>query len=314
VVYDAIAYLREVTAPEQRAALEAIAPSGMRLYAREESAAVKSSLGQMDASLVVPEDPAALTDFIRLFTPGGKPADIPASGVLLTEKLARDLNVPMGGDIILTMGGGAEYTVFVAGIVENYVLHYIYMSPEYYSDVFEAAPYPNSLLLNGTFDRREVLRTDSVRAIVDTASMRQTINDSTDALGVVTIVLLILSCALSFVVLFNLTIINIAERRRELATVKVLGFQDGETAMYIYRENFAVTSIGIVLGMIGGVFLNGFVLSSVEIDLLKFPNVISVSDFTAAAVLSLVFALFVNIVTYRKLTGIDMVESLKGVE
>ena len=159
-----------------------------------------------------------------------------------------------------------------------------------------------------------MLKNSEVRAIVHTKDLVSTINYSTDALGIVTIVLLVLACALAFVVLFNLTLINISERTRELATIKVLGFQDTETAMYIYRENMAVTVLGIILGLAGGILLTIFVLDSVEIDMLKFPYIIRSVNFMLSAALSLVFALFVNLVTYRRLVLIDMVESLKSVE
>jgi putative ABC transport system permease protein len=133
-------------------------------------------------------------------------------------------------------------------------------------------------------------------------------------MGVVTFVLIGLACALAFVVLFNLTSINISERIRELATIKVLGFNDVELAMYIYRENGVVTVLGILLGIIGGVFLHGFVLTTVEIDVVKFPSIIRPQSYILAVVLSLVFAVFVNFIMNYRLKRIDMVESLKNVE
>jgi putative ABC transport system permease protein len=115
-------------------------------------------------------------------------------------------------------------------------------------------------------------------------------------------------------VLFNLTEINRIERRRELATIKVLGFGDIETAMYLYRENFIVTLMGIGLGLVGGIYLNGYILATVEIDILKFPRIILPTSFALAAGLSILFALLVNAATYSKLSAIDMVESLKSVD
>jgi putative ABC transport system permease protein len=133
-------------------------------------------------------------------------------------------------------------------------------------------------------------------------------------MGIVTIVLIVLACALAFVVLFNLTNINISERIRELATMKVLGLNDTELAMYIYRENGVVTVLGILVGLVGGFFLHGYVLTSVEIDVLKFPQIIYPQSYIIAVALSLVFAVFVNIIMSFKLAKIDMVESLKNVE
>jgi putative ABC transport system permease protein len=143
---------------------------------------------------------------------------------------------------------------------------------------------------------------------------RDSLRDSTDALGIVTLVLIILACSLAFVVLFNLTNINISERIRELATIKVLGFYDSDLALYVYRENGAVTGMGIALGLLLGIVLHKFILVSVEIDLLKFPAIILPQSYIYAVALSALFAVFVNLVMNVKLKGIDMVESLKNVE
>ena len=123
-----------------------------------------------------------------------------------------------------------------------------------------------------------------------------------------------MACILALVVLFNLTEINILERMRELATIKVLGFRDIQTAMYLYRENMVVTGMGISFGLVAGVFLNGFILTTVEIDMLKFPHIIFPVSFVFASGISALFALVVNVLTYRKLVAIDMVMSLKSVE
>jgi len=199
-------------------------------------------------------------------------------------------------------------------VVENYIMHYIYMPPEMYRDLFDREPEPNGVLIKGDYDAEELTAHRDVRAVVETERMRNMIGDSTEAMEVVTVVLIVLACALAFIVLFNLTVINITERTRELATIKVLGFQDTETAMYLYRENLVVTLLGIALGLFGGVYLEGFIITSVEIDIMKFPQYIAVSSFVLAAALSLFFSLFVNAATYRKLAKIDMVESLKNVE
>jgi putative ABC transport system permease protein len=140
------------------------------------------------------------------------------------------------------------------------------------------------------------------------------VSDSAEAMDIVTIVLIVLACALALVVLFNLTNINISERIRELATIKVLGFNDTELAMYIYRENGAVTLLGILIGLFGGVFLHSYIVTTVEIDILKFPEIILPQSYVIAVVLSFVFAVFVNYVMNFRLARIDMVESLKNVE
>jgi putative ABC transport system permease protein len=159
-----------------------------------------------------------------------------------------------------------------------------------------------------------LLEDGNVRAVISTAYLRDNIGDSTDALEIVAIVLIVLACMLAFVVLFNLTSINITERVRELATIKVLGFYNEELSMYIYRENAVVTLIGIILGLIGGIFLHDHVLTGAEIDLLMFPHIIKPMSYVYSAALTVAFAVFVNLVMNIKLARIDMVESLKNVE
>jgi len=312
--YDAIVHIQEIREPEQRPALDALIPTESMLYSRQEAATVLSNYGQMSASLVVPECVETLSYFIQLRAMDGTPVYIPNNGIVLTEKLARDLNLSVGDTASLRLGDGDDRIVLVGGIVENYVLHYVYMSPEYYAEIFGITPYHNILFIKGDFYYRELLSIEGVRAVLNKADREQSVRDSTDALGIVTILLLAASCALSFIVLFNLTIINLAERRREMATIKVLGFQDGETAMYLGRENLAVTLMGIIIGLVSGFYLNSFVISSIEINMIKFPRNINIMSFVYAAILSFVFALFVNLIMHWKTTGIDMVESLKSVE
>ena len=314
--YSSRAYLKDITSEEQRSELDALLSglSGKYLYIREESVTV----GGFSTSLIVPEKPLELRDFINLRN--RKTGDvIPfASGdVEITEKLAREMGVSASDMFEITANGGKTYATRIIAIVENYVHHYVYMSPDVYKELFGEEPVYNSILAvtdNNKEFAQKLLADDNVRAVVNTDDVRKHINDSTDALKIVTVVLIILACALAFVVLFNLTNINITERIRELATIKVLGFYNTELAMYIYRENGIVTAMGIILGLIGGIWLNGFVLTQVEIDLLMFPHTIEPQSYIYSILLSVVFAVFVNIVMGYKLGRIDMVESLKSIE
>ena len=314
VEYDAIVYISEITAAGQREELNALTPE-TRLYIREESVNVGSGSGGTTASLIIPEDFAQLYDYVNFLDPAtGKPAARNAGGAVITEKLARTWGISEGDDFVMTTPDGASYTAKAASIVENYIQHYVYIPPDHYSEVFGRELRPNALLLQGDVDAEALMENARVRAVILTESLVSSISDSTDVLSVVTIVLLVLACALAFVVLFNLTLINITERMRELATIKVLGFQDMETAVYIYREIFFITLMGIALGLACGVGLTTFVLRSVEVDILKFPHVLRPVSFGLSAALSVGFALFVNMVTYKRLVSIDMVESLKDVE
>ena len=332
ILYDAHVHTRELSYHEQAELLQMAQGTGSKpsdtLFIRTITADAHTVSGGFSATIIVPEDMSRLPDFINLIQPSfgfhpfasANPAHIPPptayDGVLVTEKLAREMGISIGDEFAITLGGGWSYTLQTAGIVENYLLHYIYMPPEIYAAIFDRAPRPNGLFINDTggFDADLLRQHPSVLGIINTAFLRENLRDQTDALGIVTIVLMVSACILALVVLFNLTEINILERMRELATIKVLGFSDIETAMYLYRENIIVTLMGIALGLVAGVFLNGFILTTVEIDMLKFPHVIFPVSFALAAGISILFAFVVNLLTYRKLVVIDMVASLKSVE
>ena len=322
LAYDAHVHTRELSYAHQ-AELLVLSSHLDRLFIRTITADAHTNVGGFSAMIIIPEDMARLPDFVNLLAPSfgflpGRVGDVPPptgyEGVLVTEKLAREMGIQAGEYFTITLGDGWSYTIRAAGIVENYLLHYIYMPPEYYTMLFDRAPRPNGMFLTGDVDVPAFRQHPSVLGVTNTAWMRDNLRDQTDALGVVTLVLMVMACILALVVLFNLTEINILERMRELATIKVLGFQDMETAMYLYRENLVVTLMGIALGLVAGVFLNGFILTTAEIDLLKFPHVIMPISFVMSAGLSVVFALVVNVLTYRKLVRVDMVASLKSVE
>jgi len=322
-IYDFQLHLRDVTTTQQNELLEFV--QGESLFIRTITANAHSYAGGFSATIIIPQDFSALPNFINLVEPSrgfqswtrgrSEPIQLQSydEGVFVTEKLAREMNIQAGDYFFLTTGDGQSYRVRAAGIVENYVLHYVYMPMDYYIRLFGREFVANGMFVIGDVDT-SMQRHDSVLALVNTAFMRDNLSNQTDALGVVTIVILVMACILAFVVLYNLTEINIIERMREIATIKVLGFHDIETAMYLYRENMIVTAMGITLGLVGGVALNGFVLTTVEIDLLKFPHIIYSSSFLLAIALSVLFAMLVNVATYHRLIDIDMVTALKSVE
>ena len=324
--YTSRAYIKELDAVQQRWELDSVVP-GERLYIREESVTVEGAA--FSVSMIIPEKTDEIGAFINLRSrKTGDTIPMPdASGILVTEKLAREAGVSAGDSLKITANDGGVFTLPVTGVVENYVMHHVYMPPALYLELFGSEPLYNSILIimeEGSAILRDravwqspvsaLLDNSSVRAIVHTANLLEDISDSTDALEIVAIVLIFLASALAFVVLFNLTNINILERIRELATIKVLGFYNEELSMYIYRENAIVTVMGIALGLAAGVFLHGYVLQAAEIDLLMFPRIIRVWSYVYSILLSVAFAVFVNLVMNFKLAGIDMVESLKNVE
>jgi len=313
VTYTSRAYIREITTEARRNELDALI-TGEWLYIREESLSADGSA--FSVSMIVPESNERLGGFINLYSSRtGQIIPLSPDGILVTEKLAREVGVSEGGSFSFTSNDGVSHTLLVTGIVENYVMHHIYMPVETYVELFGAEPAYNSVLtITDESSVGALLENSGVRAVVHTSNQRVSTADSTEAMEVVAIVLIFLACALAFVVLFNLTNINIMERIRELATIKVLGFYNEELSMYIYRENALVTLMGIAVGLVAGIFLHGYVLQAAEIDLLMFPRIILPLSYVYSVALSVVFAVFVNLVMNFKLARIDMVESLKNVE
>jgi len=317
IKYDARAYLKDVTSDDERGALDSLLPTE-HLFIREETMTANGPEGGLSASLIIPDDPDRLTGFYNLRSPETKtPVEMTGRSVLVTDKLSRVMGVGPGGSFTIRLSDGRIYTAEITGVVDNYLLHYVYMSPAVYSELFNEEFYPNSALIfyeNGRDSVSTLLENENIRALIHNDEIESRVGEQSDAMGIVTIVLIVLACALAFVVLFNLTNINISERIRELATMKVLGLNDTELAMYIYRENGVVTLLGIVIGLVGGIYLHSYVLRSVEIDILKFPKIITPQSYVYAVVISIAFAVFVNLIMSIKLRKIDMVESLKNVE
>lgn len=244
------------------------------------------------------------------------------TGVCITEKLARDLEVKKGDTVYVESGTGMRKPVTVAHVVEMYTNHYIFMSEDYYREVFGEEYNPNCMLgiLSDTGDTAEntlgndYLAKDGVTGITFFTANIEKFNSMIESLNLVTYVLILSAAALSFVVLYNLINVNMSERIREIATIKVLGFFDPEVAMYVYRENIIITVIGAAAGLLLGLGLHGFIMRTVEMDNIMFGNEVHAMSFILAFVLTVLFSLIVNAVMYRRLKAIKMVESLKSVE
>ena len=208
----------------------------------------------------------------------------------------------------------------VDAIAENYAMHYVYMSPQTYKKVFGEEARFNTVLINlkGSADKdglaSGMIASEDYLGISYLEDTAKSFNDSMQSLDIIIWVLIICAAALAIVVLYNLANINITERVREIATIKVLGFYDGEVSAYIYRENAVSTAIGILLGFVLGVFLHRFVVTTAEIDLVMFDRSLVWWAFPLAAALTVLFAVVVNFVLFFKLRKIKMVQSLKSVE
>ncbi len=275
-----------------------------------------------DTYICVPENMQEFERMVHLQQrKSGEKIPIGAKGVILTEKLARNMNVSVG-DKVAVVEKGTKVRLEVEGICENYLYGYVYMSPQVYKESFGTAPEYNIIMFTKAEDAeitneeigKEYLAKDAVRGISFVEDSIKTFGDMIGSLNYVVLVMLVCAGALAFVVLYNLTNINIAERKREISTLKVLGFKNTETSAYIYRENLLLSLLGTGAGLILGVWLLRFIISTVEIDMLMFGREIHFAVFVISAVLTLVFAAIVNIIMHFRIKKIDMVESMKSVE
>ena len=250
----------------------------------------------------------------------GDPITMGDEGVYIDQKLSELLKVSVGDTFFLD--GDMRGDVTVAGIYEHYTGHFIYMTPGYYENALHADGEPNAYLLNFTSDD-----TDTCNAIFEklldmsgvatTSRMRDTQDTymhSMERVDFVVVIIILAAAALAMVVLFNLSNINITERQRELATIKLLGFYDGEVSAYVYRENIVLTLFGILLGCFMGHWLHIYLVRSTEIDLMMFGRQTAPSAYVYAAILTALFSLLVNVLAHFKMKKIDMVESLKSAE
>ena len=275
------------------------------------------------ANIIVPENKDKINNFIILQDrETGESLFIENDGVILTEKMSQLLEVDIGDEIYIKDENDKKRTVKITAITENYANHYIYMSKELYEEVFqEDIVYKRILAKTSNTEKefenklsKDLLKNHDIGSIEFITGISKDFNDTLDSLDKVIMVLIFSAGALAFVVLYNLTNINISERIREIATIKVLGFYDEEVSKYVYRENIILTLIGTVLGLVLGIFLHKFIIYTTEIEFIMFGREIRGVSFVYSTVLTLVFAAFVDFVMYFKLKKIDMVESLKSVD
>ncbi len=253
---------------------------------------------------------------------GGTPVTLDDSGVVVTAKLAETLSIKVGDEINMRTGG-EDHLMRVIGIADNYVYHYVYITAAYYETVFGKAMLYNGFMGNlkdgltdETMDAMSTqLLSDSRMYTVRTiGSIYASVWDSLSILNYVVLVLILGSGMLTFVVMLNLTNINIGERMRELATLRVLGFYDKEMYDYIFRENNALSVIGVFVGLLFGKIMHLFVIRTCEVDMVMFVRSAKPLSYVYAFALTIVFSLIVNLLMRPKVRAIDMVESLKSAE
>ena len=250
----------------------------------------------------------------------GEPITMEDTGVYIDQKLSELLKVSVGDTFFLD--GDARGDVTVAGIYEHYTGHFIYMTPSYYEQTLHADSEPNAYLMNFTSDDTDTCNAIfekllSMNGVVTTSRMRDTQDTymhSMERVDFVVVIIILAAAALAMVVLFNLSNINITERQRELATIKLLGFYDREVSAYVYRENIVLTVFGILIGCFMGHWLHIYLVRSTEIDLMMFGRQTKATAYLYAAILTTIFSFLVNVLAHFRMKKIDMVESLKSAE
>ena len=326
--YDAATYMSDDISEENRQQIQEYLDQNAdvkeTIEARMQKTDVKSASGKKSLYLMVPSDDEKIEDFLSFHSRTKKDEvySLKKDEVILTEKMASLLNVKVGDKLTIEDEERGDQTVTIGAICENYMSHYLYLSPEKYEELYGKPAEYNTIIYSvkdGKDDQIEKIGTklltmDGVLNVSYTSSIEGRLDDMLKSLNLVIVVLIVSAGMLAFVVLYNLNNINITERQRELATLKVLGFYDGEVASYVYRENILLTIIGSVVGMVLGNLLHRYIILTVEVEEAMFGRQIHWQSYLYSFLFTVAFSLFVNWVMFYKLKKIDMVESLKSVE
>lgn len=279
--------------------------------------------GEVDAYIMVPQDVTRFADFLDLHERLSRdPTPLGEEGVVLTEKLAKALGVSAGDTITLENADEETGTFVVNGVCEHYVSNYVYMSAATYEAGFGEPVAYNAVISKMTDDSQEahdtisaeLLDMDNVASLTFTQDSVTHVLNMLNSIDAVVVLIIVCAACLAFVVLYNLSNINIAERIKEIATIKVLGFYDREVDAYVNRESAALTLIGTLFGVFGGIALHQFIIVTVEVDAVMFGREIQPLSFLYAIALTLLFSTLVNLVMGRSLKKISMVESMKAPE
>ena len=288
----------------------------------EKTTQPKAGTAGLECYLMVPQDLDAFADFADLHERlSGSATPLGEQGVVVTEKFAKEMGVSAGDTLTLENSEGTSAEFTVSGVCEHYVFNYVYLSAAAYEEGFGTPASWNVILTRFREDgpaqgdiSRTLLAMDAVSAVNFTTDQMTTVLNMLDSIDAVVVLIIVCAAALAFVVLYNLSNINIAERVKEIATLKVLGFHDKETYRYVSRESSALTLIGALAGLVLGIWLHRFIITTVEVDAVMFGRQIQPLSFVYALVLTLLFGTVVNKVMGLRLKKISMVESMKAPE
>lgn len=279
---------------------------------------------EKEVTVVIPENKNTFKDFIELRErKSHTPIKLDNNGIVISEKAARNLDAKVGDKVKILNENDVSAEAVISGITENYVNHYIYMTNDYYKELFNRNTDSNRIygVLDDsiTIDQEDkmaskIIDSTCANGTVFTTGIKDGFSDTIKSLNYVVLLMIVSAGALAFVVLYNLSNVNISERIREIATIKVLGFYDKEVSAYIYRENVILTLIGAVVGLGLGVILHQFIMITVEVENMMFGRLINPLSYAAAFILTIVMGTIVNLVMNKKLKKVEMVESLKSVD
>ncbi len=296
------------------------------LYVKNISIKVRSDSADKEIQLLIPEKLESLPDFLSLQDrKSNEKYHLEKDGCIISEKLAKVLKLKVGDRLVFMDGEREAGSAKITAIAENYLYYYVYMSAEQAVSTLgeDVSKDFNKLLFkfrdNLSGDEKDrlasaLLELPEVTAITNISSLRDRVSGMMKSLDLVVVVLIVSAGLLAFIVLYNLNNINILERRRELATIRVLGFYDSELAAYVYRENVWLTVFGVALGCFLGFFLHKFVIETCEIDMIMFGRDIKPISYLYSIIITFVFAILVNFSMFFRIRKVDMVESLKSAE
>lgn len=321
--YDGIAVYDGKKYPESAAeAAAVIAEHGNSVNVFQKQTNISAGGKKSSAYIAVPREAERFTDFLHLRDrKTGEGYALTDGTVYMDEKLTLLIGAKAGDTVTVEKSDTETVEVTLTAPFENYPGHYVYMTEKTYIDLFGEIPEYNALYFAHGLSvsdedalAERLLETDGVLAVTYSSDVKETYQTMLTTLGLVIIVIIASAGALAFIVMYNLTNINISERVREIATLKVLGFYDGEVDTYIFRENLILTLLGTAVGLILGIFLANFVITTAEVDFVMFGRTIYPMSYVLAAAFTLLFSVVVMLVMHRKLKNVDMIDALKSIE
>jgi putative ABC transport system permease protein len=271
--------------------------------------------------MIVPSDSNILNDYFVLRAPSsGKPISLSSDGIVITQKLSELLHIVIGDTITIKDDDTHTHRFRVDAIAENYLQHYVFLSPSAYKKAYGTSMEPNQIMANlrntasDTALSTELMKISGVSSVRFMNNTKQDFLDMLNNLNYIIWVIIISAGLLAFVVLYTLTTINIGERLREIATIKVLGFFDKEVNSYVFSESYILSFLGTMLGLVGGVILHSYVLKTAEMDIIMYVKTVMPQSFIISVILTMLFTWLANRISMISLRKINMVEALKSSE